>query len=57
MTDDKSAASKAQFAFGADTFRRIQPQEYLRKFVQQNIRPDGRSFNAFRKTNINLGKR
>ncbi|CAJ0902854.1 707_t:CDS:2, partial [Entrophospora sp. SA101] len=46
-TDDKSAASKAQFAFGADTFRRIQPQEYLRKFVQQNIRPDGRSFNAF----------
>ncbi len=40
--------------FEAETFRRIQPEEYLRRFIQKHVRPDGRSFNHFRKTTVNL---
>ena len=42
--------------FEAETFQRIQPEEYLRKFIKQHVRPDGRSFNHFRKTTVNLSK-
>ncbi|RIA82903.1 exosc8 protein [Glomus cerebriforme] len=45
---------KSTITFEAETFRRIQPEEYLRKFIQQQVRPDGRSFNHFRKTTVNL---
>ncbi|CAG8807160.1 14823_t:CDS:1, partial [Racocetra persica] len=41
---------KNSLAFEAETFRKIQPQEYLRRFIQGHIRPDGRLLNQFRPT-------
>ncbi|KAI9322834.1 exosome complex exonuclease RRP43-like protein [Dichotomocladium elegans] len=35
-----------------EVFSRIQPHEYLRRFLDQNIRPDGRTPTRFRKTLI-----
>ncbi|KAI8899494.1 ribosomal protein S5 domain 2-type protein [Globomyces pollinis-pini] len=32
-----------EFVLDADTFKKIQPLEYLRRFISQNVRPDGRS--------------
>ena len=49
-------ATNPTLTFKAETFQRIQPDEYLRKFIQQNVRPDGRSFDHFRKTTVNLSK-
>lgn len=39
----------------ADTFRKIHPHEYLRRFTSQGVRPDGRTFEKFRPTLINTG--
>ncbi|KAG9285349.1 hypothetical protein G9A89_010824 [Geosiphon pyriformis] len=47
---------KPAFTFEAENFRKIQPKEFVRKFLAQNIRPDGRVFRQFRKTTINLGQ-
>ena len=49
-------AANPTLTFKAETFQRIQPEEYLRKFIQQNVRPDGRTFDHFRKTTVNLSK-
>lgn len=38
-----------------EIFSRIQPQEYVKKFLDQDIRPDGRLLNQFRKTMITSG--
>lgn len=38
-----------------EIFSRIQPQEYVKKFLDQDIRPDGRLLNQFRKTKITSG--
>ena len=47
---------KPTITFEAETFRRIQPEEFLRRFIQQHVRSDGRSFDHFRKTTVNLSK-
>ncbi|KAI8372498.1 ribosomal protein S5 domain 2-like protein [Blakeslea trispora] len=38
-----------------EIFSRIQPHEYLKRFLGQNVRPDGRLLNEFRKTMITSG--
>lgn len=38
-----------------DAFRKIYPEEYYRKFLEQNVRPDGRGLTSVRKTVITLG--
>lgn len=38
-----------------DIFRRIQPHEYFRRFIEQNVRPDGRPLHKFRKTTLTVG--
>ncbi|RKP10858.1 exosome complex component RRP43-like protein [Thamnocephalis sphaerospora] len=43
------------YAFSAETFKRVQPSEYYRKFLEQDVRPDGRAFSQFRKTILNAG--
>jgi exosome complex component RRP43 len=43
------------YAFSAETFKRVQPSEYYRRFLEQDIRPDGRIFSEFRPTIINTG--
>ncbi|CAG8488398.1 2906_t:CDS:10 [Ambispora gerdemannii] len=49
-----SSASLA-FTFEAENFRKIQPKEFIKKFLEQNVRPDGRVFRQFRKTTVNSG--
>ncbi|KAI8339194.1 exosome complex exonuclease RRP43-like protein [Chlamydoabsidia padenii] len=36
----------------ADVFSRIQPHEYIRRFIDQRVRPDGRLLDRFRDTTI-----
>jgi hypothetical protein len=36
----------------ADIFSRIQPHEYMRRFIDQKVRPDGRLLDRFRDTSI-----
>ncbi|KAI8091327.1 exosome complex component RRP43-like protein [Gilbertella persicaria] len=38
-----------------EIFSRIQPHEYLKRFLGQKVRPDGRLLNEFRKTMITSG--
>lgn len=38
-----------------EIFSRIQPHEYLKRFLDQSVRPDGRLLNQFRKTMITSG--
>jgi exosome complex component RRP43 len=35
-----------------EIFSRIQPHEYLKKFLNEKVRPDGRILDQFRTTNI-----
>eukprot|EP00887_Chlorella_sp_A99_P002376 scaffold10.g2376.t1 len=39
----------------ADAFRRLYPQQYFDRFIQQSVRPDGRPLGAARPTSIRLG--
>lgn len=41
--------------YDAFAFQKIQPFEFYKKFMNENIRPDGRNFESSRKININLG--
>ncbi|KAK9767902.1 hypothetical protein K7432_001882 [Basidiobolus ranarum] len=43
------------FTFSGDTFRKIHPAEYFRKFLSQNIRPDGRGLSSYRQTKVTPG--
>ncbi|EXX66291.1 Rrp45p [Rhizophagus irregularis DAOM 197198w] len=54
VTNENIINLNTAITFEAETFRRIQPEEYLRRYIQQHVRPDGRSFNHFRKTTVNL---
>ncbi|KAI9498594.1 ribosomal protein S5 domain 2-type protein [Zychaea mexicana] len=38
-----------------EVFHRIQPHEYLRRFLEHSVRPDGRLLDSFRKTLITTG--
>lgn len=38
-----------------EIFNRIQPHEYFRRFLDHNVRPDGRLLDRFRKTLITAG--
>lgn len=39
----------------ADDFRIAQPLEYYRKFLKENVRPDGRELGEIRATHLNIG--
>ena len=39
----------------ADDFKTARPVEYYKKFVEQDVRPDGRELGEFRRTVCNLG--
>ncbi|CAO3677283.1 unnamed protein product [Umbelopsis ramanniana] len=42
-------------SFSFEIFERIKPDEYFRQFIEENVRPDGRSLHAFRPTSIRQG--
>jgi len=44
-----------QLAVAAATFKAVHPGEYLRRFVAEGVRPDGRDLWQFRKTVLNVG--
>lgn len=50
MTENQVASS-----FSFKIFERIKPDEYFRRFIEENVRPDGRALNTFRPTSIRQG--
>ncbi|KAJ7170658.1 ribosomal protein S5 domain 2-type protein [Mycena crocata] len=42
-------------ALKASIFQRLHPRAYLERFVAESIRPDGRSFDAWRDVSVNVG--
>lgn len=56
-TASESAISIAeQEALKASIFQRLHPRVYLERFLSENIRPDGREFDAWRDASVNVGK-
>src|ERR1700722_5329692 len=50
-----ATASAEQEALRASTFQRLHPRAYYERFVAQNLRPDGREFEAWRPVSLNIG--
>lgn len=50
-----AAATTTTTARNFEIFSRIQPHEYMRRFLEQGVRPDGRLLERFRKTLITSG--
>ncbi|KAF8967458.1 ribosomal protein S5 domain 2-like protein [Flammula alnicola] len=44
-----------QDALKAAVFQRLHPRLYLERFVAEDIRPDGRAFDAYRDVSVNVG--
>ncbi|KAJ3504972.1 hypothetical protein NLJ89_g7661 [Agrocybe chaxingu] len=44
-----------QDALKAAVFQRLHPRAYLEKFLAEDVRPDGRSFDGFRDVSVNVG--
>jgi exosome complex component RRP43 len=42
-------------AIKASIFQRLHPRIYFERFVSENIRPDGRDFDAWRDVSVNVG--
>jgi exosome complex RNA-binding protein Rrp42 (RNase PH superfamily) len=40
----------------ASIFQRLHPRAYLERFVAEDIRPDGRPFDAWRDVSVNVGR-
>jgi len=50
-----AASSTPSEAIRAATFQRLHPKTYLERFLEENVRPDGRGFLEFRDCSINVG--
>lgn len=50
-----ASASTTSEAIRAATFQRLYPKTYLERFLEENVRPDGREFLEFRDCSINVG--
>jgi exosome complex component RRP43 len=40
----------------ASVFQRLHPRVYLERFLEEGVRPDGRSFDQWRDVSVNLGE-
>lgn len=47
--------SVEQDAIKAAIFQRLHPRVYFERFVAENVRPDGREFDAWRDVSVNVG--
>ncbi|KAK9896957.1 hypothetical protein P389DRAFT_51565 [Cystobasidium minutum MCA 4210] len=54
-TQPQASTSKNAYAIDPELFKRIQPADYLSRFLQEGYRPDGRRANEFRKPALNAG--
>ncbi|KAJ3019149.1 hypothetical protein HKX48_002340 [Thoreauomyces humboldtii] len=52
---DIDAPASAGFSLDPETFKKIHPAEYHRRFLSQGVRADGRTLKKFRKAQISLG--
>jgi len=50
-----AASSTPSEAIRAATFQRLHPKTYLERFLEEDVRPDGRAFLEFRNCSINVG--
>jgi len=50
-----AASSTPSEAVRVATFQRLHPKTYLERFLEENVRPDGREFLEFRDCSINVG--
>ncbi|KAJ3161262.1 hypothetical protein HDU88_007356 [Geranomyces variabilis] len=50
-----AVAASQGFSLDPDTFRKIHPAEFHRRFLSQGVRADGRPLQKFRKAKISLG--
>jgi len=41
----------------AQIFQRLHPRVYLERFIAEKFRPDGRTFDEWRKVSVNVGMR
>jgi hypothetical protein len=56
LSSSYTATESGEDAVKAAVFQRLHPRVYLERFLQENIRPDGRTPNAWRDILINVGK-
>jgi hypothetical protein len=49
--------SAADETLRAQIFQRLHPRVYLERFIAENIRPDGRTFDEWRSVSVNAGTR
>lgn len=40
----------------ASIFQRLHPRVYFERFLSENVRPDGRAFDAWRDVSVNVGE-
>ncbi|KAK0190356.1 ribosomal protein S5 domain 2-like protein [Armillaria mellea] len=50
-----ASTSQPQDPLKAAVFQRLHPRVYLERFVAENVRPDGRDFDAWRDVSVNIG--
>ncbi|OCH94510.1 hypothetical protein OBBRIDRAFT_769588 [Obba rivulosa] len=54
-TTSLSASTSAEDALRAQTFQRLHPKAYLERFLEENIRPDGRELDEWRDVSVHMG--
>ena len=52
----KKLSEENQEALKVAVFQRLHPTLYLDRFLEENVRPDGRPLDAFRDISVNVGK-
>jgi len=52
---DNGPAINTQDHLKALTFQRLHPRTYLERFLQEDVRPDGRAFGGWRDVSMNVG--
>ncbi|KAF9554515.1 hypothetical protein CPC08DRAFT_696646 [Agrocybe pediades] len=48
-------SQEEQDALKAAVFQRLHPRLYLERYIAEDVRPDGRAFDAFRDVSVNVG--
>ncbi|TPX62720.1 hypothetical protein SpCBS45565_g06952 [Spizellomyces sp. 'palustris'] len=54
-TPPSVTSTPAVFSLDSETFKKIHPTEYHRRFLSQGVRADGRTLSRFRKAKITVG--
>jgi len=49
-------SQEEQDALKAAVFQRLHPRLYLERYIAEEVRPDGRAFDAFRDVSVNVGE-